>query len=207
MLKINLLPPEKRKLEKTPLPRFLLIIAVVVAFLGVSIVCTYLWIQIGNKEDQIALLEKNLKELEADVKKFEALSVELTTLEEQKKQIESVVSRPIRWSELIDTVWDIVVSNKRIWLEELKITDAGGASGELKKFMPGTKSPAEMGVVLKCNALGTDLDAMTNFRKDLKTNPKLSSLFNIVNIDPDYKIEADSIKFTVSLIRAAVEEK
>ena len=132
-------------------------------------------------------------------------------MEEQLNQITQVAARPLSWAEVVDTLWDVVNSNKKVWLEEIKKLDTGGASNELKKAIPGVKSVAEHGVVLKCGAFGGpggDLSAMTNFRRDLKTNPKVTSLFNIVNIAPDYKVNTtdNSLSFVVSLLKAPIEE-
>lgn len=206
MIKINLLPLEKRKPERTPLPRLFLIIveAALVSILVFYIIFIYL--KISDKDKEIQTLQTNFSQLSLLANEYDKKVSEKSKIEQMVKEIDDVTFRQLKWSEVIDALWDIIYNNPRIWLEEIKILDARGAQTELKKFMPGATFSPRCAIQLKCCAAGENTTAITNFRMDLKKHPKLCRIFDQVNPTPDFKVslEEDSeekffISFTVIL--------
>src|SRR6185436_7575887 len=64
MIKINLLPTEKRKAERTPLPRFLLIASTAAAFFILLFYNIFILTQISRTRDDIATEPATLRGLE-----------------------------------------------------------------------------------------------------------------------------------------------
>src|SRR6266850_6172953 len=117
MIKINLLPPEKRKAERTPLPRFGLMMADA-AVLGVVLILVIIsYIQILNTEKEIEIQKGVLADLQPAVQKHDKLEREVTVLKGELEALGKITGlRPFEWWQIFDYVWDTVEDNKRVWL-------------------------------------------------------------------------------------------
>lgn len=206
MLQINLLPLEKRKPERTPIPRFALILALTAATVGIAFYVVFLFIEISNLSKTI--VEKNLRyaDVVKQVADFPTLQAEASAAQSTWTQIEQVAVRPMRWSLAIRALVDVIVKNPRIWIENITMLDAGTARSMRASQVPGDRGAAGGGIVIRCGAAGNNTSVMTKFRNDLKTDPALKAYFDRINVSPDWTIttedgyeERHSIPFTVTL--------
>ena len=130
MIKVNLLPIEKRKAEGTPLPRFMAIVGGVVASLLLLVGFAFIWLQagavdreIGDLDSQIAqakqkTLQKN--NLEAQVKGLRARNDAIVAIEK---------SRSVLWAERLDRLAQVLDKQARkVWLVGIKGTDTPTAA-------------------------------------------------------------------------------
>lgn len=206
MLKINLLPLEKRKPERTPIPRFALILALTAATVGITFYVVFLFIEISNLSKTI--VEKNLRydDVVKQVADFPILQAEASEKQSTWTQIEQVAVRPMRWSLAINALVNVIEKHPRIWIENITMLDAGTANSMRGSLVPGDRGATGGGVVIRCGAAGNDTAVMTKFRNDLKADPALKVYFDRINVSPDWTItteegyeENHSIPFTVTL--------
>ena len=196
MIKINLLPLDKRKTERTPLKGAGLMIADAAVLVVVVILVVIHLIQIGNLNTEIAEKKKTVASLQEDVKKHDMLKAKSEELSKQLADLEKVTAtRPFYWSEVIDALWDAVAKHKRVWLDDIQMTDGKTMESKLKALDANTTvANSRHGILLKCHVGGTDVRALTNFRRELKDHPTLARYFPIVNFDISYR-QADQKEF------------
>ena len=215
MIKINLLPPEKRKAEKTPLPRFGLMMADV-AVLGVVLVLLIIsYLQILRKETEIEVKKSELADLQPFVQTHDKLLAESNILKAELASLEQVTGlRPFEWWQIFDAIWDVVEDNKRVWLDSMEVVDGKQISSKIKGLDGDFKGDVKYGVILKCHVGGLDVKGMTTFRMNLKDHPLLDQLFPIVNFDTQWSrsdqkeyLEKVSLDFEVFLGNTGQNDK
>jgi len=216
MIKINLLPTEKRKAERTPLPRFLLIASTAAAFF---ILLFYnLWILKRISDTVDATKEQNniLASLKPKVDEFERLSAEETALKNKVKEIESLITRNVEYWRMVNALWDVIHSNPRVWIDYFRILDARMAPGELRRVDPESKDAIAYGVTMRCHVAGDDVNEMTKFRKALKDHPLLQEILTLINFNVMWSVtdekmkevdETHSIDFDIAMFGLATPPK
>ncbi|HEU4339159.1 MAG TPA: hypothetical protein VFS19_03750 [Planctomycetota bacterium] len=196
MIKINLLPLDKRKTERTPLKGVGLMIADA-AILGVVVILVVIHIiWNGNLKAQIEANKKTIDSLAADVKEHDKLVAEVRQLTNEKNDLDKVTAaRPFIWSEVIDGIWDCVAKHKRVWLDDIQQADGKMMDSKLKALDSNTPiTGSKHGVLLKCHVGGVDVRALTAFRRELREHHTLSRYFPVVNFDVSYR-KADQKEF------------
>src|SRR5688572_4575340 len=109
MIKINLLPLDKRKTERTPLKGAGLMIADAAVLVVVAILVVISFIQIGNVTTEIDAQKKTLESLQPFVKQHDQLQGEVARLSTEEGDLKKVTAtRPFEWSEIFDAIWDVV---------------------------------------------------------------------------------------------------
>ncbi len=215
MIKINLLPLDKRKTERTPLKGAGLMIADAVVFAAVAILVVISLIQIGNVQAEIDAKKKTLASLQDDVRRHDELKRQSETLQMEYNDLEKVTAtRPFKWSEVVDGLWEAVDKHKRVWIDSCEVADAKVIDGKIKQVDPKTPlPPAKYGIVLRCHVAGFDVKSMTAFRQELKENEKLTRYFPMINFDVQWTkmeqkefAEKASLDFDVILINTGQTE-
>jgi hypothetical protein len=216
MIKINLLPTEKRKAERTPLPRFLLIASTAAAFF---ILLFYnLWILKRISDTVDATKEQNniLTSLKPQVDKYELLLAEETALKNKVKEIESLINRDVEYWRMVNALWDVIHSNPRVWIDDFRVLDARTAPGELRRVDPEAKDAVAYGVTMRCHVAGEDVIEMTKFRKALKDHPLLQEILTLINFNVMWNVteekskeieEAHAIDFDIAMFGLATPPK
>ena len=214
MIKINLLPTEKRKAERTPLPRFLLIAATAATFFILLFYNLWILKKISDVKDEIASQSRVLNDLGPFVKQYDELSAEEARLKAKVNEIKELIGRDVEYWRTVNALWDVVHSNPRVWLDDLKILDAKSAPGELKRIDPDSKDTPPYGVSFRCHVAGEDVSEMTKFRTALKDNPTLQETLTLINFNVDWRVneekqfeETHSIDFSVSMFGLATPPK
>src|SRR6185295_2803828 len=133
MIKINLLPTEKRKAERTPLPRFLLIASTAAAFF--ILVFYNLWVlkMISDVVNDTKNQTQILADLQPAVQKYDRLLAEETALKNKVKEIEGLITRDVEYWRLVNALWDVIHANPRVWIDDFRILDARSAPGDLRR--------------------------------------------------------------------------
>jgi len=194
MIKINLLPTEKRKAERTPLPRFLLIASTAAAFF---ILLFYnLWILKRISDTVDATKEQNniLVSLKPKVDEFELLSAEETALKNKVKEIESLITRDVEYWRMVNALWDVIHFNPKVWIDDFRVLDARAAPGELRRVDPEAKDAIAYGVTMRCHVAGDDVNEMTKFRKALKDHPLLQEILTLINFNVMWNVTDEKMK-------------
>lgn len=187
MIKVNLLPIEKRKAEGTPLPRFMAIVGGVVGVVLLALACAFFLLQsktldgnIKDLDDQIAnAKEKTLQvnKLEADVKAQRARGDAIAAIEK---------SRSVLWCERLDRVAKVLDKiARKVWLTQLKCTDN-----------PGGAAPAGVGAA-KGPVVEASMELACQSTKDLERNIVMGNVtVDFVEAMRKEFIEGDNKDFT-----------
>ncbi len=128
MISVNLLPPEYRKLEATPLARFIAIVvgAILVASeLGVYAYVHYSELRSIREVRGATDAEYQNKKAQGDASL--ALQKEILAYEARRTAIQQVASRRILWSRKLDEFLDIIHNEGDrheyfVWLEKLQVS-------------------------------------------------------------------------------------
>lgn len=215
MIKINLLPLDKRKTERTPLKGAGLMIADAVVFGVMAILVIIHLIEIGNVNAEIKTNKDTLASLQPAVKEHDQLKLETEQLTREAEDLRKVVgARPFRWSEVIDAVWDAIHKHKRVWVDAIEQQDGKQMESKLKTTDPKTTiTGVKHGLHLKCHVAGLDVKSMTAFRMELKENPRVARFFPHMNFDVQWNTmeqkefaEKWSLDFEVMLINTGQTE-
>ena len=125
MIQVNLLPPEHRAAQGTPVARFAAIVAGVVVFIGVSCVFAYThFIQLAKVREVQALREEEVKSKEAQRDRSLALQAEVDDKAQRRRAIQTINRNRVLWSRKLDQFFDIVAGRElpyNAWLEEVDV--------------------------------------------------------------------------------------
>lgn len=208
MIKINLLPSEKRKAERTPLPRFFLIVINAAALvLFAAGIAYYALIHIPIVRSQTADAIRERADLQKDVDKHDQLEKELQALQAKVRQIDQLTNRDLEWWQAVNALWDVVIENEKVWIDDIKMLDGRAVAAELKKSDSAYKDTPPYGIAMRCHVAGDEVETLTKFRKALRDNPTLKKLAPGLNINVDWKKDDEksyqegfSLSFNVTLV-------
>ena len=205
MIRINLLPVEKRKVERTPLPRLTLIMATAAAATGLFLYIAWVYLEIRKTEEEIVTRTNELKEQQKKLPEFTALTDKRNKLKAKVEEIDALSKRNIDvgWWRAINALWDVINNHPRVWIDELRVVDEKSIQTTLKGTDPDDKMAPPYGVTLRCHVAGDEVSEMTKFRTALKANPTLLEVLTFLNISVDWKIDDEKdfdIKSSISFI-------
>ena len=208
MIKINLLPSEKRKAERTPLPRFFLIVinAAALVLFGAGI-AYYTLIRIPSINADTKAAVQTRANLDGAVQTHDRLEKDLKGLQAKVGQIDQLTRRNIEWWQAVNALWDVIVDNDSVWIDDIKMLEGKSVMGELKKGDSTAKDIPPYGITMKCHVSGDEVEVMTRFRTALKEHALLKKLLPTLNINVDWKkseerdyAEAYALNFSVTLV-------
>jgi hypothetical protein len=195
MIEINLLPPQYRAVERTPLPVFLSVIAGIAliggAFVGLMFMLKGVQEKRETKDQRIATAEKKSKEA--------ALVDQLKKdIEDAQKRVDTVIGiaeSKVYWGLKLFQLTRLIPDN--VWLDQLTITQKDDGSGELRML---------------CNSKGTGFDKFTEFKQKLRSDTNFfyhfdsvdAPVINVVKAGKEY-YDAEYLQFTMSLPIKKVE--
>jgi hypothetical protein len=207
MIRINLLPVEKRRAERKPVTPAVILPALIAAcLLGSLAGVGFLYFEIKGIEDETESYRRRRADLEPRLQEHTALSSKLAALQAKNNEIDSIITRQVEWWTALDAVWEVVQANDRVWIENVKSLDERGTSSELKRMIPEATVAPNYSLVVNCGVAGHNVEDMTRFRNMLKDHPVLRAKLPAVNYHVDWKVVAEpdyaeraSIAFTVTL--------
>jgi len=181
MIKVNLLPVEYRKVERTPILRFVTIVCGVV--LSASAIGAFLYVHFGHLvevvSDRQKLEETYLtKKVEAD--KSKALAQEAQEYQKRRTTIEGIGENRLLWSRKVDEICDIIHNKgdtKRhlVWLTSMRtLAPVRGRKGQKTAGL----SPG--GLYIKGFSGGSELHRLSDFHLDIKDSEFFED-FNLID--------------------------
>ena len=216
MIKINLLPVEKRKAERTPLPRFFLILTTAGVAAGLVLYVAYILLQIKQTQDAIDEGNREIARLAPQVAQYEKLVTDHATVERKLNEIRALVNRDVEtgWWRAVDALWTVINSHPKVWIDDFRAIDGRTSGPDIKRVDPQSSEVPPYAVNLRCHVAGNEVHEMTRFRKSLKEHPVLQEMLTTVNFNVDWRIdkesgfaEANSISFVVTLFAPSVTPK
>ena len=164
MIKVNLLPIEKRKAEGTPLPRFMAIVGGVVASLLLLVGFAFIWLQAGAVDREIGDLDSQIAQAKQKTLQKNALEAQVKGLRGRNDAIVAIEkSRSVLWAERLDRLAQVLDKQARkVWLVGIKGTDTPTAAAVGVPQPAGAAKPAvlEATFELACKSC-KDLDRGT----------------------------------------------
>ncbi len=180
MIQINLLPDEMRRSTRSS-PRTLLIlfVASLLSFGGVG-TAAVLWFSVrADRQARVDIAQEQLDNMTPRAKYADSLEKEKSEYEKRNKTIREIAASRIVWTRKLDRLSEVVSRDTtqqrhRVWLESLEV-DAKSET-------------ANPGVKLKGFNSGDEIEGVSNFHEDLKTDPVFSEGF-VALTPPDWKVD------------------
>jgi hypothetical protein len=182
MIKVNLLPAEYRKVERTPILRFVTIVCGVV--LSASAIGAFLFVHFGQLVTVVSEREKlretyHTKKVEAD--KSRELLREADEYKKRRKTLEQIGESRLVWSRKVDELCDIIHNKgdtKRhlVWLNSLRTLAPERAGRKGKK---GPVSPG--GLHIRGYSGGSEIHRLSDFHLDVKKSEFFDDFLTIDN--------------------------
>ncbi len=203
MIRINLLPEERRRKEKTPLPRFLAMNAAIIICLLLGIWNVYMYVGIEKQTERLRTDKGNLADLQKQTLEYNKMLAEEQKLNEWNEAATQIKNtREFYWWEKIDELWDVIYGARDVWITSLQATEAA-ASGNRGK------AQVSASISMGCYAAGISSERMTSFRVKLKGHQGLKETFNLgINEPPQFSVVAQpqykeefAVKFDIDLSR------
>lgn len=172
MIEINLLPRDRRPTEKTPLPRFILVVA------GVALVCVeivlaflFLLIRIPGGTRHLESLKEMRKQRLEEAKRADKLEAQIAEIETRRKAVEALYApgKVLRWSDVLDQLDEEEVLPEPVWLTRFEVKSTG------------TMAAATATMTGYVRGAGQDRQANLNrFIKNLNDNEQVGKRFESV---------------------------
>lgn len=217
MIRINLLPAEKRKAEKTPIGRLSLVMLTAAVATGLIAWIAAVLLQIKNTTEDIEDRTRELASLQPRLAEHTQLTTRRNELRVKITEIDDLSKRQIEegsWR-AVNALWDVINNHPRVWIDDLRILDERTVQGEVKRADNDDKTAPPYGVTLRCHVAGDEVVEMTRFRNALKAHAVLQEMLTYINMNVDWKVDeereagvtASSISFTVSMWGAMTKPK
>jgi Tfp pilus assembly protein PilN len=205
MIRVNLLPSEYRKVERTPILRFVTIICGVV--LSASAIGAFLYVHFGMLVKVVSEREKLeetyiTKKVMADRSK--SLEREAREYKKRRETIEQIGQNRKLWSKKVDELCDIIHNKgdrKRhlVWLTQLRTLPPGrGGNG---------------GIYIKGYSGGSEIHRLSDFHLDIKNSEFFEDFENIDNPEgsvvkfPDERVPNTAWEFDFNMMLRAPAKK
>lgn len=161
MIRINLLPPEYRVVEKTPIGLFAVFLVLVIIACLAGVVYAYLFIDMKTREDRLKKVKGEKNILQKEVAQIDELRQKLTEYSRRQHVIMDIRSGRIYWSRKLDLLAQMTPKN--IWFSSLEM--------EQKPPVESGQSKQDGGYLsISCNLKGTSWEEYTNYRVTIQRN-------------------------------------
>ncbi|MEN8150066.1 MAG: hypothetical protein ABFS86_09595 [Planctomycetota bacterium] len=194
MIKVNLLPAEYRKVERTPILRFVTIVCGVV--LSASAICAFLYVHFGHLVEVVSdrqKLEETLHTKKVTADESRALAQEAQEYKKRRETIEKIGQSRLLWSRKVDEISDIIhnkgdIERHLVWLTTMRTL----APLVARKGMEGPSSPG--GLYIKGYSGGSEIHRLSDFHLDTKNSEFFEDFSTIDNP------EGELVEFSDDLI-------
>jgi Tfp pilus assembly protein PilN len=173
MITINLLPADLRPIERTPLPRFLVILAgVALGAVGIVFLVAMQFVLIPRVRDAISKEDDVLASLRQQAAEFQTLTLSLQNITQREKALREIYKTRTIWWKKLDLLCDLTPSY--VGLTGLSFREPTGVAR-------GTAAPDAGTLKLDCIAAKAEEKRVASFRRILKGE-----------IPPEWGTEADT---------------
>jgi Tfp pilus assembly protein PilN len=131
MIEINLLPPEFRVPDRTPIGMFLAIIVGICVVGGIGVYELNLSSELTQKERLNGELTTKREQAKAEKEKVDKLRVELTKAKKRQGAIVEISQSKILWSQKLTQFGQIMAQYPNVWINRLSFNPGGQGGGTL----------------------------------------------------------------------------
>jgi hypothetical protein len=209
MMRIDLLPPEKKRLERTPLHRFIVILIGVAIIASLAFLNLYFFlVTIPANRIKLEDLQDTQKSLKRTEEEYKRLSQDLERLQTYIRDVEILTKRKFYWTDVIAQIRIVLQQHPNIKIENIKVYSGREIRRISRKIWRRKKITAPFALELKGTAKGINPRTVADFRASLRKNRIISEIFPMMNPDPqitykeDKKTKEVQTKFLVILIGA-----
>lgn len=136
MLLIDLLPEDRRPVERTPLPRLLTVIGgVLVCGVELAWIAALVIIEIPGASRDLRTEQDQIPQLKALRDEIQKLETEQSESERRKAVIRKLYKERMRWAPKLDAISDPTVLPERIWLRSLSVEEKRAGRKEAEKYL------------------------------------------------------------------------
>ncbi|MHC4502633.1 MAG: PilN domain-containing protein [Planctomycetota bacterium] len=169
MIRINLLPEERRPAERTPLPRFLIYVGGLVGFGAAALLLVHLFMKHRTLEDERTGLIVRINSEQTTINRINDLNREIAGFRKRKDEIQDLYKERRRWGPILYMLHDDKVLPPHFWFKEkeLKKSNVGGGKGK--------EPPFEL--VVSAYARGKALVTMVQGRNEFARNIANSDVY------------------------------
>lgn len=167
MIQVNLLPVDRRRAERTPIGRLVLILFGVM--LASMLVVFFVWFKFIIIPNQIADRDGKKQELASEktrqIEAENALLLAKDTAHKNRKAVIEKLKPSFRWSDTVDLLCEkLETLHKKIWFDEIRIMELGELRGK-QQALGDLK--VEGGLLVEANSAGVDPEPILNLRQDV----------------------------------------
>ena len=174
MIKVNLLPPEYRKVDGTPVARFVALVLGV--FLTASAMSVWGYVHFGMLEEvreRRTALEEELVGLQKLADRSQALLAEFKEYQRRRETIEDIDRMRMLWSRKLDQLADLVHNKGQTDRHQVWLSDIRAASGRSKGSGGSLTISGWSG--------GEELARLSDFNKDLRQDEEFFADFQAID--------------------------
>lgn len=162
MIRINLLPEERRPAERTPLPRFLIYVGGLLGFGVAAFLLVWLYMNYRTKEKVKTDLIVRINSEQKTIDKINQLNREIAGFRKRKVEIQQLYRDRRRWGPILHMLHHDKVLPGHVWFKEMELKKGTVTVGRAKK------ETAEL--VVSAYARGKALVTMVQGRNDFARN-------------------------------------
>ncbi|MFC1706379.1 PilN domain-containing protein [Planctomycetota bacterium] len=153
MIEINLLPPQYRAVERTPLPVFLGLILAICLIAGAVVFMVVKVKKTQVLKTDLAQVKLELEAAKKAEKEYDKLIAKITEAEKRIKTVLGIAKSKIPWALKIEQLLEIMP--RSVWIENLSLVSDGKGGGTMS---------------FGANARGTSLQRITEFKQILRSD-------------------------------------
>ena len=187
MLLIDLLPEDRRAVERTPLPRLLTVIGgVLVCGVELAVIAFLFVVTIPAARTARDVEESKLPGLDTRRKRIEELTTELAEFKRRKATIMKIYGERIRWAQKLDVISNPAVLPDRIWLSSLDIEEQRSGTARdkylvIRGWAQGENSKVRIDAISK---FAKRLESKEEFLEDFEGDLSRDLRFEYVKLNP-----------------------
>jgi Tfp pilus assembly protein PilN len=130
MIEVNLLPEDRRPVERTPLPRFLTILGGVIGFCIEGIFIVFLLTLIPRKRADLETWKRRQSRAQEQVNSVKQIEKEIKQISERKIGVEKLQNDRRLWAPILYRLCDPDVLPLRVWYTELALEQGRASRGK-----------------------------------------------------------------------------
>lgn len=213
MIRVNLIPHDKRPIEKVPVPLASIFVIGAVSILAALGLTFMQFMDLEDKKSGLNDKRTESEKLNKFVAEADKLQKERDSLEEEDKSIGVVAKRAVFWNEVVYEVCQLAANVDGLVLTEVAVLGEKEILPAYKQVDTQAKVGPTMGIKIVANAYDIQPETILKFRKLVKKSEMLKQILPVINDVFGWKDkkgtsrEAPSIEFEVFLFSDKFQEK